>query len=94
MCAGDEWEFIVNSKKKLLKTIDNNMLAIQSPRLKLAAVYRSFETIRSRKQQWRYARLDDSYLDLSNDIYQDRNFIRGVINRGDIGCPMSFIFNG
>lgn len=55
------------------------MLAIQSPRLKLAAVYRSFETIRLRKQQWRFVRLDDSYLDLSNDIYQDRNFIRGVI---------------
>ena len=44
-----------------------------------SSVYRSFETIRSRKQQWKYVRLDDSYLDFSNDIFQDRDFIRGVI---------------
>ena len=55
------------------------MLAIQSPMLKVSSVYRSFETIRARKQQWKYVRLDDSYLDLSNDIFQDRDFIRGVI---------------
>ena len=79
MQGGDEWDFIVTSKKKLLKTIDSNMLAIQSPMLKVSSVYRSFETILSRKQQWKYVRLDDSYLDLSNDIFQDRHFIRGVI---------------
>ncbi len=79
MQGGDEWDFIVASKKKLLKSIDNNMLAIQSPMLKVSSVYRSFETTRSRKQQWKYVRLDDSYLDFSNDIFQDRDFIRGVI---------------
>ncbi len=31
MQGGDEWNFIVTSKKKLLKTIDNNMFAIRSP---------------------------------------------------------------
>ena len=35
MQGGDEWDFIVTSKKKLLKTIDGNMLAIQSPMLTL-----------------------------------------------------------
>ena len=42
--------------------------------LKVSSVYRSFETIRSRKQQWKHVRLDDSYLDFSNDIFQDRDF--------------------
>ena len=79
MCEGEEWDYIVSSKKKLLKSIGNNMMAIQTSKLKLAAVFRSFETIISRKQQWKNVRLDNSYLDLTNDIYQDRAFIRGVI---------------
>ena len=79
MIEGEDWDYIVTSKKKLLKSIGNNMMAIQSSKLKLAAVFRSFETILSRKQQWKNVRLDESYLDLTNLIYQDRAFIRGVI---------------
>ena len=54
-------------------------MAIQTPKLKFAAVFRSFETIISRKQEWKNVRLDNSYLDLTNVIYRDRAFIRGVI---------------
>jgi len=79
MNEGEEWDYIVSSKKKLLKSIGNNMMAIQSSKLKLAAVFRSFETILSRKQQWKNVRLDETYLDLTNLIYQDRAFMRGVI---------------
>ena len=79
MIEGEEWDYIVSSKKKLLKSIGNNMMAIQSSKLKLAAVFRSFETILSRKQQWKNVRLDETYLDLTNLIYQDRAFMRGVI---------------
>jgi len=64
MYEGKEWDYIVSSKKKLLKSIGNNMMAIQTSKLKLAAVFRSFETTISRKQQWKNVRLDNSYLDL------------------------------
>jgi len=39
MCEGEEWDYIVSSKKKLLKSIGNNMMAIQTSKLKLAAVF-------------------------------------------------------
>ena len=63
----------------LLLCYKHSILIVHVPMLKVSSVYRSFETILSRKQQWKYVRLDDSYLDLSNDIFQDRHFIRGVI---------------
>ena len=54
-------------------------MATQTSKLKLAAVFRSFENIISLKQQWKNVMFDNSYLDLTNVIYQDRAFIRGVI---------------
>jgi len=45
MREGEEWDFIVKSKKKMLRTIDENMRAIQTKDLKLASVQRTFVTI-------------------------------------------------
>jgi len=39
----------------------------------------AFETIISRKQLLRYSRLDITYFDLRNNVFEDRHFIRGVI---------------
>jgi len=45
MREGEECDFIVKSNKKMLRTIDENMRAIQTKGLKLASVQRTFETI-------------------------------------------------
>ena len=79
MRQGEEWDFIVKSKKKMLLTIDENMRAIQTKDLKLASVQRTFDTILEKKRQWKNVTLENSYLDLTNCIYECRHFMRGVI---------------
>ena len=49
MRQGEEWDFIVKSKKKMLLNIDKNMRAIQTKDLKLASVQRTFDTILEKK---------------------------------------------
>ncbi len=53
MRQGEEWDFIVKSKKKMLLTIDENMRAIQTKDLKLASVQRTFDTILEKSDRGR-----------------------------------------